>query len=311
MALGLYCRDIKISHPNLLKTQGPLLLACNHPNSFLDAIILDTVFQQPIISLARGDAFSNKRVAAVLKSLNILPVYRISEGAENLGHNYKTFDVCQEVFRKNGIVLIFSEGLCINEWHLRPLKKGTARLAISCWKAGIPLKVLPVGINYDSFKSFRKQVHLNFGEMIESDDLFLNENHGTGINRFNTQLEQQLKQLVYEIRPDDTAKRKQLFDLPVPAHIHMLLFLPAFLGMIIHGPMFLPVRSFVKNKFGSSDHHDSILVGLLFFMYPIYLLMLYVFLSFFIPSHFSWLIWLVAPFCAWGYFKNKNGVGKE
>ena len=94
----------------------------------------------------------------------MLPVYRVSEGVENLEHNYTTFDACEKLFEKNKIVLIFSEGRCINEWHLRPLKKGTARLALTAWQHNIPLKVLPLGINYSSFRKFGKNMHLNFGK---------------------------------------------------------------------------------------------------------------------------------------------------
>ena len=130
-AIKIYCRQLKINNNKILSSKGPLLIACNHPNSFLDAVILATIFKKPIYSLARGDSFKNKYIAKILASLNILPVYRISEGAENLNNNYDTFAKCREIFKKNGIVLIFSEGLCINEWKLRLLKKGTARLAIS------------------------------------------------------------------------------------------------------------------------------------------------------------------------------------
>jgi len=107
----------------MLKEKGPLLLACNHPNSFLDAVILDILFEQPVWSLARGDAFSNKTITKILTAVKILPVYRTSEGVENLSENYKTFDACLDIFRNTGVVQIFSEGKCINEWHLRPLKK--------------------------------------------------------------------------------------------------------------------------------------------------------------------------------------------
>ena len=150
----------------MLQIEGPLLIASNHPNSFLDAVIIATVFNKPVYSLARGDVFTNKFYSKILQSLNILPVYRISEGAENLEHNYSTFDDCKKLFKNNGIVLIFSEGSCSNEWHLRPLKKGTARLAFSCWQDNIPLNILPVGINYNSFRSFGKIVKLNFGNII-------------------------------------------------------------------------------------------------------------------------------------------------
>ena len=42
----------------------------------------------------------------------MFPVYRTSEGVENLGINYETFDECKNIFKKNGVVLIFSEAKC-------------------------------------------------------------------------------------------------------------------------------------------------------------------------------------------------------
>ena len=99
-AIKFYCRDIQINKKELFKTDGPLLLAVNHPNSFLDAIILCTLFKQPIYSLARGDAFNGKWITKILVSLKILPVYRISEGAENLTDNYSTFDRCKKIFNQ-------------------------------------------------------------------------------------------------------------------------------------------------------------------------------------------------------------------
>ena len=156
LALPLYCRHIEINKKEFLKHKGPLILAVNHPNSFLDAIILCTLFDGNIYSLARGDAFKNKTAAKILRLFKMFPVYRVSEGVENLEENYTTFKLCKELFKENGIVLIFSEGRCINEWHLRPLKKGTARLAISSWKDDIDVKVLPVAINYSSFSKFGK-----------------------------------------------------------------------------------------------------------------------------------------------------------
>ena len=162
----IFCRRIIINKPQFLKKRGPLLLACNHPNSFLDAAILADLFEEPVYSLARGDVFKKPFYRSILKGLKMFPVFRTSEGVQNLGINYETFDECKGVFRKNGIVLIFSEAKCINEWHLRPLRKGTARLSFSSWEENIALQVLPVGINYSSFRRFSKNVFINFGEVI-------------------------------------------------------------------------------------------------------------------------------------------------
>jgi 1-acyl-sn-glycerol-3-phosphate acyltransferase len=74
LALTIYCKKLAINKKEMLQHNGPLLLACNHPNSFLDAIILCTIFKKPVYSLARGDAFNKSFTAKILKGLNILPV---------------------------------------------------------------------------------------------------------------------------------------------------------------------------------------------------------------------------------------------
>jgi 1-acyl-sn-glycerol-3-phosphate acyltransferase len=63
-----YCRKIVVNHSDFLQEQGPMILAANHPNSFLDAIILASIFKSPIYSLARGDAFAGKLVTKILIS---------------------------------------------------------------------------------------------------------------------------------------------------------------------------------------------------------------------------------------------------
>lgn len=196
--IQFYCSKVIIDKKELLKCKGPVLLAVNHPNSFLDAIILCTLFKEPIFSLARGDVFKNKILAKFLRSLKILPVFRTSEGVKNLDHNYITFNDCIKIFQQSGMVLIFSEGLCLNEWQLRPLKKGTARLAIAAWQQNIPLKILPIGINYSNFQSFGKTVHINIGSFIEAKDFGnVTIENGRLLNEITCSIQEQLQFLVY------------------------------------------------------------------------------------------------------------------
>ena len=108
IAFYFYCRRLVVNDKNVFSSNGPLLIAANHPNSFLDAIILATLFNKPITSLVRGDVYKGKFIVKFLRALNMIPVFRISEGSENLGQNYETFLACMEIFRKNGIVKIKS-----------------------------------------------------------------------------------------------------------------------------------------------------------------------------------------------------------
>ena len=306
LALYFYCRKIIINKKELLQSDGPLLIAANHPNSFLDATIVATLFKQPIYSLARGDAFVNKFYNQLLLSLNMLPVYRISEGAENLENNYATFSSCIDIFKKNGIVLIFSEGRCINEWHLRPLKKGTARLALSAWQHGIPLQVLPLGINYSSFRIFGENVILNFGEIINAKEFVSNVSDGKTVNDFNLKLEEQLKKLVIEADSSDKEKIKKIFFVQQSLIKKILLFIPAVCGYIIHAPLYYPIILLIKKR--ANDHFDSIVVGLLFIIYPIYLLAITISVYFITGNLTAFLLLILLPFTAWGLLQLKRQI---
>jgi 1-acyl-sn-glycerol-3-phosphate acyltransferase len=305
-ALPIYCRDIAINKKELLKHKGPLLLAVNHPNSFLDAIILCTLFDKPLYALARGDAFKNRLAAKILSLFKMFPVYRVSEGVENMDENYKTFDLCKNIFKQNGIVLIFSEGRCINEWHLRPLKKGTARLAISSWEDGIDLQVLPVAINYSSFKKFGKNIKLFFGDIITKEDIDYKDSHGNAIRQFNETLKVQLSEDVFEIDSNDKAALHNSFYVEQSLLKRILLFVPALVGLLIHAPLYYFVKWLANMLVKEEGHYDSKMVGFLFVLYPASLLLLSIILFLISGNWFSFLLILLLPFTAWSYVQLKK-----
>jgi 1-acyl-sn-glycerol-3-phosphate acyltransferase len=297
-----------INKPAILQMEGPLLLAANHPNSFLDGIILTTLFEEPVYSLARGDAFRNKTLDRILRRMKLLPVYRTSEGVGNLEENYTTFASCRKAFEERGIVLIFSEGKCENEWHLRPLRKGTARLAITSWQQGIPLTVIPTAFNYSSFRNFGKEVHLSFGENIDRISIESEPTPGKQLLAFNEQLKQQLKRMVYEILPGDEETVRDKFQIKITPSFYFLL-LPAIIGWIVHAPLFYPARIFTKIKFASSDHYDSVLTSLLLLSYPVYVVMLF-FIFYCISPLLAIASILMLPFSAWALVQVKYQLGE-
>ncbi|MBA2330402.1 MAG: 1-acyl-sn-glycerol-3-phosphate acyltransferase [Flavisolibacter sp.] len=307
LCIKIYCRKIIINNPGYLKAKGPLLFAANHPNSFLDGVILTTLLEENLYSLARGDAFKKPWHKKILLWVHQLPVYRTSEGVENLGHNYTTFKACQDVFRNNGIVMIFSEGRCINEWHLRPLKKGTARLAISTWLKGIDLTVVPVGFNYSSFRNFGKNVFINFGEPLNQQLVLDHVSDGKQFFYFNEQLKNQLEVLVYEIDAADKEKLKETFYVNQPALKKILLAIPALAGFIIHAPLYFSVKTITK-KYFDNDHFDSVVASLLMLAYLIYLPLLCIIVSFMCRWEAGVAGLIVIPFTAWACVQLKKQI---
>jgi glycerol-3-phosphate O-acyltransferase/dihydroxyacetone phosphate acyltransferase len=169
--LRVYYRKVYISNTALIRGNKPVILACNHPNTFMDAIVLSVLLKQPLYFLTRSDMFRSPLARWILTQMHLIPIYRLKEGAENLHKNKETFDRCFQILKHNGIVLIFSEGASVQEKRLRPLKKGTARLAFGAAleeKAPAPdLQVIPVGINYTHASLFRKELMIGISAPID------------------------------------------------------------------------------------------------------------------------------------------------
>ena len=272
LALTLFCRKIDWSDLAKTKAKGPLVLACNHPNSFLDAIIVGSRFDEPVHFLARGDAFRRPFARKLLTPLNLIPIYRLSEGREYLALNDSTFQRCQEILQQNGILLIFSEGLCEHQWSLRPLKKGTARIAFKAWQAGAPAQVWPVGLSYNSFTRFGKRMIIHFGEPIAENDIGLTLPEGEYIQQFNGLLADRLRQGM--TMPDDLRLSPRLKSKTSGYFALLLLLLPALAGWLFHFGYYHFVRNFTDKKTKGTVFYDSVLFGLLLLTYPLYWLLL-------------------------------------
>lgn len=288
MARMIFYRRIYLNKPEVLQEEGPFILACTHPDSFIDGVILCTLFDTPVHILTRGDAFKKPRAKKVLESIYAIPIYRLSEGKENLTLNDKTFQISKGVIQKGEGVLIFSEGLCVNEWKLRPLKKGTARLAFQGWsdaEIGAKLKVIPVGINVSSFRKFGKRLLLNFGDPIYMKDFEDVELNGKNILQFNEVLWERLKPLTIEKPTEmpDTEFERQFHEGDLgpfkslkgiqKALAIILLFVPALLGFIANAPIYFPLKSLAKKRTYKTVFYDSVLFGMLMLLYPIYCLL--------------------------------------
>lgn len=172
--------------------------------------------------------------------------------------------------------------------------------------AGIPLKILLVGINYSSFRLFGKNVIMNFGEMIYEIDISEELLSGKAILSFNKKLEEQLQELVIRIDRNDKQTIKKIFFLKQPLLKKILLFFPAVVGYIIHFPLYFSIVSAIKKI--ATDHFDSIVVGALFFIYPVYLAALTLLTFLLTKNLLSLFLLILIPFTAWAFLQIKKQV---
>lgn len=208
LALRVFFRQVYLSGASQISRDKPLILACNHPNSFLDAVLLAVLLPRPLHFLARSDVFDRPWKRWLLSRLHLVPVYRQEEGSGHLHRNEETFRRCSQILAEGGAVLVFSEGICVLERRLRPLRKGTARLAFfaeaSCgFKLG--LQVVPIGLTYTYADSFRREVMIGAGQpfSVQPWRELYQQNPARAILAFNLVLGRELNQNIVSFPSKD------------------------------------------------------------------------------------------------------------
>jgi 1-acyl-sn-glycerol-3-phosphate acyltransferase len=173
VAFSIYFRKIFFSNVQNIPKDKPVILALNHPTAFVEPCIVASFQDRPLNFLARGDFFANPFFAKVLADFNIIPIYRIQDGGYGkLKANYESFKECYQAFSEEKVVLIMAEGGTEHEKRLRPLKKGTARLAFGALdhQPDLDLYIVPVGVNYTKAEEMRRIAMLNFAPPIRIQD---------------------------------------------------------------------------------------------------------------------------------------------
>lgn len=169
LGIRLYYREVRVKNKVNLKTEGPLIIIANHPNTLMDAMMLGYVCKQPIHYMAKATLFDSKFKMWLLRSLNMIPINRIGEGRVKGVSNQDSFEVCYEVLEKGKTLVVFPEGTSFQERQLRQLKSGTARIALTVESRNqnkLGLIVLPIGLNYSQAEKFKSSVLVNVGHGI-------------------------------------------------------------------------------------------------------------------------------------------------
>jgi len=290
LALGLFLKRVKIVNLENVKPGKPYLLASNHSGSFFDAIVLGNFLQQPIHTFTRADVFRNPKVAMVLRWINLIPAYRGREGGrEYLMRNEESFRMVRRMFADNETIVIFSEGISIQEWKLKPLAKGTGRLAWQTWfgeNPNLDMEVIPTGLTYEHYLGANKDVLIKFGEPIRFDTVQENpEQMEKWLRAFNNVLTERMKGTLLETA-DGTPDPARLKQLVPQRKSNAVLRLLGKIGRFINRPIYQMFFRPIYRKTGGTVFFDSVLFGSLMYLYPI----LIAFTALIIGAFTSW-VW--------------------
>ncbi len=136
--------SLRLQGQHNMVPKGPALLVANH-QSFLDPLLIGLCARRPLVYLARKTLFRNRFFAAMIRSLNAVPIDQEGVGKEGLR------TILDQLELGNPVV-VFPEGERTPHGRMLPLKPGI-HLLIRRTQAPI----VPVGIagSYDAWPRWR------------------------------------------------------------------------------------------------------------------------------------------------------------
>jgi 1-acyl-sn-glycerol-3-phosphate acyltransferase len=184
----------------------------------MDPIVIAVIVKRPVYFLAKAAIFKTSFAKWILPKFHIIPLYRKADDPTLMSNNEDTFRKCFEHLEKDGVILMFPEGLSITERKLRPIKTGAARIALGAearndFKLGV--QIVNIGLNYVDPHTFNRDLFLNVDQPILVSDYkehYQNNNH-KGVEILTEEIRKRLEKICIAIEDDNTDKLVENIEL--------------------------------------------------------------------------------------------------
>lgn len=168
----LYYRHIYlVDTKNIPPVHTPLLIVSNHQNALNDPLGLLYSFKDRVVTIfTRGDFFKKRLVGKILRSIYLLPAYRLNfDGEETLKYNEIMFQEAGDRLLGGHAVAIFPEGINQSKRWLGDFSSAYLKMAFETAKRSnfeTDILVLPMCNHYSDYFEMRTDMLLKFGKPI-------------------------------------------------------------------------------------------------------------------------------------------------
>ena len=160
-------RKIQVTGLENIPKDGSVILAPNHSNALMDAMLILRTRKTPTVFGARADLFENPILAKLLTFLKILPMVRRRDGLRNVIKNLDIQEDILEVIGDRVPFCMFAEGTHRAKHSLLPVGKGVFRIAVAAaHNSDTPVCVVPAGMDYSDYFRYEGTSLVQFGEPI-------------------------------------------------------------------------------------------------------------------------------------------------
>ncbi|QCR24240.1 lysophospholipid acyltransferase family protein [Pontibacter sp. SGAir0037] len=199
--LWIFFRKFEVRNRTALQAQGPLLVVSNHPNTFMDPLIIASLLRQQVYFIAKSTVFNSPFKKWLLHRMHLIPIHRKEDAPAQSVGNDDAFAASYNALEAGKTILIFPEGNSFNERRLRKLKTGTARIALGAQAAAssdVRVRILPIGLNYSAPTNFRSNVFVNVGTPIDVTDYLTSYSQNTSatVHLLTEQMKVELEKLI-------------------------------------------------------------------------------------------------------------------
>lgn len=203
--LHFYSKKITVTGRAQIPKKGAVLFMVNHPNGLIDPLLVTTHLPRINHYLVRAAVFKKPLIKKLLGTLNLMPIYRIRDGAKQLEKNHKIFENCFEIFKKGQTLMIFPEGSHNRKRTVRPLSKGFTRIVFGALEKydNLKITIIPVGLTYQNASQYPAKVAIKFGTPILANEFYNPEKLSFSTKQLKNEVSTQLQELSVHISDDE------------------------------------------------------------------------------------------------------------
>lgn len=218
LSLRIFYPSKKYIHPERLQFDYPAIVVSNHPNTLLDPLTAAAKTKKLVYFLANAGLFKSAFGHWFFNTFYCIPVQRPQDASgKKKVSNEDSFARANDHLTGGGVLYIAPEGTSEMERRLRPLKTGTARIALSTEKKNnyqLGMAIVPVGLTYyrpDTCGS-RQIVHVGepifpqqYAEDYEADSI-------QTVRKLTADLENRMRGLLIDTADDTEDQRLRLLE---------------------------------------------------------------------------------------------------
>lgn len=207
-------RKVEVRGQENIPQDGAIMIAPNHCNTLMDALVILRAFDDSTVFGARADIFNKPLIAKIMYFLRILPMVRQRDGLRNVLKNHETQETIVETLEHKVRFCMYPEGRHRPAHSLQSLGKGTFRAVLAAnAKFGdkMPVYIIPTGIEYGDYFRYRSTSLVTFGKPINVTEYVKGQNVDNEvqlIEPLRKELASRMSELITFIKDDENLYRK-------------------------------------------------------------------------------------------------------